>query len=184
MIRSFKNASTEKVWNRARVRSLGTELQRAAQKNDAIVSRDDTNGKRNVEGRDAEGRMNSDEAVRILSIFWGIYLLGGYVPVLVSKKFYTIIMGEKQEDGFVISAASMQLIIGAASLAAVNEWEWGPAVVITLLGWTAVAKGVGRYLALGFAKKAAERMPLYIAYPYTAVHLLAGFYLLASLFLR
>lgn len=32
MIRSFKNTDTEKVWNREHVRSLGSELQRAAQK--------------------------------------------------------------------------------------------------------------------------------------------------------
>lgn len=32
MIRSFKNAITEKVWNREHVRALGPELQRAAQK--------------------------------------------------------------------------------------------------------------------------------------------------------
>ena len=32
MIRSFKNTDTEKVWNREHVRSLGPELQRAAQK--------------------------------------------------------------------------------------------------------------------------------------------------------
>ncbi|MBY4212523.1 type II toxin-antitoxin system RelE/ParE family toxin [Rhodococcus fascians] len=32
MIRSFKNANTERVWNRGHVRALGPELQRAAQK--------------------------------------------------------------------------------------------------------------------------------------------------------
>lgn len=32
MIRSFGNSLTEKVWNRERVRALGPELQRAAQK--------------------------------------------------------------------------------------------------------------------------------------------------------
>ncbi|MGL5928925.1 MAG: type II toxin-antitoxin system RelE/ParE family toxin [Dermatophilaceae bacterium] len=32
MIRSFGNPDTEKVWNRERVRALGPELQRAAQK--------------------------------------------------------------------------------------------------------------------------------------------------------
>lgn len=32
MIRSFKNLDTEKVWHREHVRSLGPELQRAAQK--------------------------------------------------------------------------------------------------------------------------------------------------------
>lgn len=32
MIRSFKDTDTEKVWNREHVRSLGPELQRAAQK--------------------------------------------------------------------------------------------------------------------------------------------------------
>lgn len=32
MIQSFKDSETEKVWNRVRVRSLGPELQRAAQK--------------------------------------------------------------------------------------------------------------------------------------------------------
>lgn len=32
MIRSFRNADTEKVWNREHVRASGPELQRAAQK--------------------------------------------------------------------------------------------------------------------------------------------------------
>ena len=32
MIRSFRNTDTEKVWNREHVRSLGSDLQRAAQK--------------------------------------------------------------------------------------------------------------------------------------------------------
>lgn len=32
MIRSFKNADTEKVWNRDHVRALGPDIQRAAQK--------------------------------------------------------------------------------------------------------------------------------------------------------
>lgn len=32
MIRSFKNTDTEKAWHREHVRSLGPELQRAAQK--------------------------------------------------------------------------------------------------------------------------------------------------------
>lgn len=32
VIRSFKNADTEKVWNREHVRALGPKLQRAAQK--------------------------------------------------------------------------------------------------------------------------------------------------------
>ncbi|WP_415097159.1 type II toxin-antitoxin system RelE/ParE family toxin [Nocardioides sp.] len=32
MIQAFKNTDTEKVWNREHVRSLGPDLQRAAQK--------------------------------------------------------------------------------------------------------------------------------------------------------
>lgn len=32
MIRSFRNADTEKVWNREHARAFGPELQRAAQK--------------------------------------------------------------------------------------------------------------------------------------------------------
>lgn len=126
--------------------------------------------------------MNSEEVVSALSVFWGIYLLGGYLPTLVSKAFYQVVMEEKTGTGFVISAASLQLVIGAASLAAVNEWAWGPTIVITLLGWMAVVKGVGRYLALGTAKKAAAGMPLYVAYSYTAIHLLAAVYLLVTFF--
>ncbi|SFN63603.1 hypothetical protein SAMN05216207_101852 [Pseudonocardia ammonioxydans] len=126
--------------------------------------------------------MNSDEAISALSVFWGIYVLGGYLPALVSRSFYTVVMEEKTGTGFVISAASLQLVIGAASLAVVNEWAWGPALVITLLGWMAVVKGVGRYLALGTARKAAAGMPPSVAYPYTALHLLAAVYLLVTFF--
>jgi toxin HigB-1 len=38
VIRSFKTADTEKVWNRENVRSLGPELQRAAQKKLRILN--------------------------------------------------------------------------------------------------------------------------------------------------
>lgn len=38
MIRSFKDARTEKVWNREQVRSFGPDLQRAAQKKLRLVN--------------------------------------------------------------------------------------------------------------------------------------------------
>ena len=38
MIQSFKTADTEKVWHREHVRSLGPELQRAAQKKLRLVN--------------------------------------------------------------------------------------------------------------------------------------------------
>lgn len=121
--------------------------------------------------------MNTVEATQALAIFWGIYLLGGYVPVLINRKLYSIMMTEKQEYGFIILAASIQIVIGAGSLALVHQWEWSLAGVVTLLGWLAVIKGVGRYLVLGFVVKVAKRMNLVFAYSYLSMHIILGFYL-------
>lgn len=38
MIRSFKDARTERVWNREQVRSFGPDLQRAAQKKLRLIN--------------------------------------------------------------------------------------------------------------------------------------------------
>ena len=122
--------------------------------------------------------MNTTEAARALAIFWGIFLVGSYIPVLISKRLLSVMLLEKQTDGFVIMAASLQIVIGAASLAVVNRWELSLFGIITVLGWMAAVKGVGRYLALGLAEKAAKNMTPVVAYPYLAVHLVVGFCLL------
>ncbi|NKY35062.1 hypothetical protein HGA13_18595 [Nocardia speluncae] len=122
--------------------------------------------------------MNTAEAAQAAAIFWGIFLVGSYFPALISKRFLSVLMLEKQTDGFVIMAASLQIVIGAASLAVNNRWELGLAGIITVLGWMAVVKGVGRYMALGLAEKAAKNMPAAVAYPYLLIHLAVGCFLL------
>jgi hypothetical protein len=86
-----------------------------------------------------EGKMSL-----ILAKFLGLYFLCvGISAVLNPNRFGKIFDTFKQNEGILTLGAIIALIFGALIVSVHNIWVMDWAVIITILGWWAIIKGVG-----------------------------------------
>jgi hypothetical protein len=77
-----------------------------------------------------------------LAEVWGISIVVVCLALLIKdghlKKFYASL---ETEDNFFLWGF-ISLVIGIGMVLAYNVWTWNWQIIITLLGWTALAKGL------------------------------------------
>lgn len=78
----------------------------------------------------------------ILTAFWGIFLLlSAAIISLVPSLRYDLVMNFRNRKLRLLGAL-LAGIIGVATISVHNIWTWDMSGVITLFGWSSLAKGI------------------------------------------
>ena len=78
----------------------------------------------------------------VLAKFWGIILVVLCGSMLVNARFYVRLVKAFRDESVRFTYFLALLMVGAVCVAVHNEWELNPRVLITLLGWGALLKGI------------------------------------------
>jgi hypothetical protein len=78
----------------------------------------------------------------ILAQFWGWYLIIFFVILSFNPKRIKQIFDDLEDQKFLILASFLAIIIGLINILVHNIWEPNYKLVITLIGWIALIKGV------------------------------------------
>ena len=84
-----------------------------------------------------------------LARLWGSYfIIFGLLFIITSQLGKTIEMTD--DKAFVISTGYITLLMGLITVILHNIWVWDWRLIITILGWSTVIKGIGK---IGFPEK-------------------------------
>jgi hypothetical protein len=96
-------------------------------------------------------------SILLAKIIGPILLVVG-IGILMNLDHYRSLVAEFAASPFQLYLSGiMALTLGALVVAFHNVWEWGWPLIITLLGWASVVKGIVRICAPGFVRAMAER---------------------------
>ena len=94
----------------------------------------------------------------IIAKIIGPMLLVAGIGVLGNIEHYRRLVREFGSSPFQIYVSGLlALLLGLVVLAFHNAWEWSWPVIITVIGWASVLKGVVRIVAPGFVATMIER---------------------------
>lgn len=90
------------------------------------------------------------ETVNFLAALWGFSLMIISLSFLINPKNIKSIFELMRSDSVIILSGGINVILGIASILAYNIWSltWG--IIITILGWAMLLKGVLRLFFPGF----------------------------------
>lgn len=88
-----------------------------------------------------------------LAQFWGLAftLLG--ITFLIRRENVRMIFRLVQDDGVMILTGYMALLVGIAHILIFNVWSLHWTLILTLIGWGAILKGIIRLTAPKFTQK-------------------------------
>lgn len=79
----------------------------------------------------------------ILAQIFGLYMVSGAIGVLSSRNLYGRMIDEFRNSVMLTYLSGiLAFIVGAVTVTLHNEWSSAPAIVITVVGWLALAEGV------------------------------------------
>jgi hypothetical protein len=81
-------------------------------------------------------------ALWIASIFGPLLAIIGLWMLLYGENLMKVITSVKNTPGVFYVNGIMNLIIGLAVLSQYNLWTWNPAILVTILGWVMILRGV------------------------------------------
>lgn len=81
-----------------------------------------------------------------LAKFWGWYLIIFFVILSFNPSRIKQILEYAKDQKFAILASFLAIIIGLLNILFHNIWEANWTIIITLLGWTALLKGVVMFI--------------------------------------
>ena len=84
--------------------------------------------------------MESEMTLFFAKLWGSFFLIFGFLSLLVRQLGRTIEMTDNK--AFVISTGYITLLMGLVTVILHNVWVWGWPLVITLLGWQTIIKGI------------------------------------------
>ncbi len=113
-----------------------------------------------------------------LAKFWGWYLIIFFVILSFNPKRIKQIFDDLRDEKFLIMTAFIAIIVGLLNILFHNIWELNYKLIITLIGWSALLKGLSLFI---FPKRTIKRLELinikFVQVIYTLL-LFVGLYLL------
>lgn len=82
------------------------------------------------------------EVSLFLAKFWGWYLLVFFLILSFNPRRIQQIMDDMQDRKFLILVAFIAIVIGLLNILFHNTWEANWTIIITVIGWVALLKGV------------------------------------------
>ena len=77
-----------------------------------------------------------------LAKFWGWYLLIFFFILSVNPKRIRQIFADLKDQKFIILTAFIAIIVGLLNILAHNNWNGDWTIIITIIGWIALGKGL------------------------------------------
>lgn len=81
-----------------------------------------------------------------LAKFWGWYLIIFFLILSLNPKRILQIIKNLEDQKFVILAAFLAIIIGLLNILSHNIWEGDWRLIITIIGWIALFKGLALFI--------------------------------------
>ena len=98
--------------------------------------------------------LNMENAMAIAKIAAPIYLIMGFSVLFYAKQWQKIIEKWSKDHTTMIPLMFAHLVLGMIVLRMHNVWELNVWLIITLMGWIMLVKGIGYFLLPGcFLKK-------------------------------
>ena len=80
-----------------------------------------------------------------LAQFWGWYLVIFCVLLIVRPKRMSQLLAYLEDEKYLILTSLLAIIIGLLNILVHNIWEFSWKLIITLLGWISLTKGIIRF---------------------------------------
>lgn len=113
---------------------------------------------------------------------WGLYLIIITICLFISKSTLQSLTETVKDKNIVVVYSFMALIVGILSVLSNNVWSLSWVLIITLLGWGALLKGILFLVHPEFAVRALKTLKIQRAggwiYFYFAASIIIGLYLL------
>jgi uncharacterized membrane protein len=77
-----------------------------------------------------------------LAEIWGIFLVVVPLALLINQKYLKRLFAEVENEATMFFLSIVSLVIGLAMILAHNVWAKNWQVIITILGWLALIKGI------------------------------------------
>lgn len=92
-----------------------------------------------------------------LASLWGPVLFAVGIGIFASRNYYTKLYRDLEKAPIAVLTIGLALMAaGLAQIQAHTVWDSLPQIVVTLLGWGALLKGVVFIIAPGFADRTGE----------------------------
>jgi uncharacterized membrane protein len=91
----------------------------------------------------------------LLAKFWGWYLIVFFVILTFNPKRIKQIFNDLKDEKFLIIVSFIAIIIGLINILLHNIWEANWKLIITLIGWMALFKGLALFT---FPKQTIQRL--------------------------
>ena len=92
--------------------------------------------------------MEIDATIFFARLWGSFFIIFGFLFIITRQLGKTIEMTD--DKAFVISTGYITLIMGLVTVILHNIWIWHWSLIITLLGWSTVIKGIGK---IGFPEQ-------------------------------
>lgn len=92
-----------------------------------------------------------------LAKFWGWYLIIFFVILSFNPKRIKQIFDDLRDEKFLIMTAFIAIIVGLLNILFHNIWELNYKLIITLIGWSALLKGLSLFI---FPKRTINQLEL------------------------
>ena len=109
------------------------------------------------------------EVVNYLAEIWGISLVIVPLALLINEKYLKRLFLEIENDATIFFLGIVSLVIGLAMILSYNVWAKNWQVIITILGWVSLLKGLAVLFLPEYTKKMVKRMENASALPYALV---------------
>ena len=93
-----------------------------------------------------------------LAQVWGIFLVLVPLALLINPKYLKRLFIEAENEATMLFLAMVSLIIGLAMILSYNVWDKNWQVIITILGWLSLAKGLAVLFFPEYIKKYVRKM--------------------------
>ena len=93
-----------------------------------------------------------------LAEVWGISIVAVCFALLIKDKHIKSLLAKIESDESLFMWGFMSFVIGISMVLAYNVWAWNWQIIITLLGWAALLKGLCLLFCPEAVKKYAKMM--------------------------
>ncbi|MBL4939628.1 MAG: hypothetical protein JKY16_05020 [Lutibacter sp.] len=80
-----------------------------------------------------------------LAQFWGWYLVIFCVLLMIRPKRMSQLLAYLEDEKYLVLTSLLAIIIGLLNILVHNIWEFSWELIITLLGWISLTKGIIRF---------------------------------------
>jgi len=96
--------------------------------------------------------------VNYLATVWGLSMVLIPLALLINEKYLKRIFAEIENEATLFFWGMVSLVIGLAMILSYNVWEQSWQVIITILGWLALLKGLALLFLPEYIRKWAKKI--------------------------